>query len=164
MELDTITHLLIDGDGVLYKRNDPLPGFDALFAALAKRDIGWALLTNNATRDVSDYVEKLGALGVEATEGQIFSSARATAETLKARYAEGDHLYVIGMQGLVDSLEAAGFVCHQGDDVPDQPVRAVVTALDLDITYGKIAAAMHLIRAGAAFIATNPDLTFPTPE
>jgi len=40
----------------------------------------------------------------------------------------------------------------------------VVLGLDLTLTYAKLEQACHLVRAGAAFIATHPDLNCPMPQ
>jgi 4-nitrophenyl phosphatase len=159
----TFDTLLIDGDGVLWEANTPMPGFVEFFAALKQLKIQWGLLTNNGTKTVSDYVEKFANFGVTASADQIFSSAAVTASYVHETCGAGSAVYVIGQSGLIESLASAGFEVHSGEEIPSH-VDAVVVGVDRAINYGKIRVAMRLIRAGALFIATNPDPTFPTPD
>lgn len=162
--LQTITTLLIDGDGVLWRLKEPMPGLSRFFDVLEQQGINWALLTNNATLTISQYQEKLEGFGIPASKDQIFSSASVTALTMQERYAPGSAFYVIGSSGLVETLTEAGFVVHNRNTRPDAEVSAVIVGMDININYYKLATATLLIRNGAAFIGTNPDRTFPAPE
>jgi 4-nitrophenyl phosphatase len=164
MNLTDIRTLLIDGDGVLWTQNQPMPGLNRFFGALAARGIQWALLTNNATKSQADYVAKLQGFSVQARPDQIVGSANVTALTLRRRFPAGTPLYVIGGTGLRNALADAGFTVHNGHDRPEVEIPAVVVGMDTELTYRKLAVATLLIRAGATFIATNPDRTFPTPQ
>jgi 4-nitrophenyl phosphatase len=62
------------------------------------------------------------------------------------------------MDGLHQALEAQGFV------LTDREPEYVVVGLDTEVNYRKLATAALAIRAGAAFIGTNPDRTLPTEE
>jgi 4-nitrophenyl phosphatase len=163
MDITTLHTLLIDGDGVLWHGNRPVPGLVRFFDVLKERNINWGLLTNNATHTTQSYVEKLGAFGVTAEPSQIFSSGTVTAHYLREDGQSIQSLYVIGQSALKETLEGAGFTVYDGEEEP-QHVDAVVASIDRAITYGKLRVAMRMIRAGATYIATNPDTTFPTPE
>src|SRR5262249_55525934 len=68
-------------------------------------------------------------------------------------------VYVIGEDGLRLPLIDAGFtVAEEG------AAEFVVLGMDRKITYDKLRRATLLIRAGASFIATNPETTFPTQQ
>ena len=79
MNLATLRTLLIDGDGVLWRGDKALPGLQRFYDVLRSRGIHWALLTNNNTRTVDQYLEKLAGLGIQAEASQIYSSSTATA-------------------------------------------------------------------------------------
>ena len=79
MDLNQIETFLIDGDGVLWRGDRAMPGLDHFFDVLRARGMRWALLTNNNTRTVGEYLVKLAGFGIEADAGQIFSSSTATA-------------------------------------------------------------------------------------
>jgi 4-nitrophenyl phosphatase len=160
MPLSEIKALVCDMDGVLWKGDVPLAGLVEFFAFLRSRPIPFVLATNNAGRHPQDYVAKLAKLGVPDIEtSQIVTSSTATADYLRTIYPQGTRLYVIGNAGLPQVLEEAGFV------IAEDGVAAVVAGIDSDFSYAKAKKATLLIRNdGAAFIGTNPDLTYPSPE
>lgn len=154
----------MDGDGVLWKADQPLPGVQELFRYLAEREIPWALLTNNNGYPVSKFIDRLAQFGIPAGREAIFTSSTVTAAYLREKYGRGASLYVIGMQGLIEALEEAGFEIALGADTPRQPTAAVVAGMDLELNYQKIITAMRLILDGADFIATNTDRNYPRPD
>jgi NagD protein len=80
----------------------------------------------------------------------------ATASFLRVQRPEGCSAYVIGGRGVVEELEHAGITITS--ERPDYVIIAETEQYD----YAKIIEATHLIREGAKFIATNPDLTGPS--
>lgn len=164
MSLPPFKTILLDGDGVLWKSDDPIPGINPFFDFLSERKIKWALLTNNNTRTAQDYINKLTGFGIPADQKSVFTSSTVTADYLLNRYGTGAALHVVGMSGLIDTLQEAGFEITVGEDIPEKDVVAVVAGMDRQINHQKIKIAMRLILNGAAFIATNTDGSFPTPE
>lgn len=160
MPLSDIKAVVSDMDGVLWKGDTPLAGMAAFFAFLRRRQIPFVLATNNAGKHPQDYVAKLAKMGVPDVESwQIITSSTATADYLKTIYPQGTRLYVIGNAGLPQVLQEAGFI------MAAENVAAVVAGIDSEFTYAKAKKATLLIRNdGAAFIGTNPDLTYPSPE
>lgn len=154
--------LLIDGDGVLWEADHPMPGLNHFFEVLSDRGIVWGLVTNNAMRPPETYVEKLAGFGVTATSDHIFSSATVMADYLREKYPAASPIYVVGETGVRNAIASAGFTLHTDHQEPAE-VRAVVVGVDRQLTYDKLRIAATLIRQGAEFIGTNPDPTFPTP-
>lgn len=161
MNYDSISGIILDMDGVLWRDDLPMPGLHDLFAWLVERDIPYVLLTNNSSKTQQQYVEKFEKLGVTGVpEWRVLTSSIATAADLAARYAAGTSIFVVGMDGVRDALDAAGF------DVVDEnaPAEIVVAGIDIDLNYAKIKRAADLVRAGAEFVGTNGDLTFPSAD
>ena len=156
--------LLFDGDGVLWKMNQSLPGLEELFNFLKDQNLKWALLTNNNAYTIETYIQKLKKFNITANHNNIFSSSTAAVSYLLDRFDRGARLHMVGMQGLRDTLEQAGFIISQGEETPQGDVAAVVAGMDPHINYEKITLAVRLILNGAAFIATNTDGTFPAPS
>ena len=156
--LGSIRHLIVDMDGVLYLGNAPMPGLEAFFAFLHDHEIRFQLVTNNSSLTPHMYAEKMASMGVDVQDSDILTSSLATAGYLAGLHTRGSHVYAIGEEGLLDALQGAGFVLSRLDPV------AVIVGFDRDITYAKLREATLLIRAGAPFIATNPDVTLPVPE
>jgi 4-nitrophenyl phosphatase len=164
MSLQQYKTILLDGDGVLWKSNQPIPGIKPFFDFLNERGVRWALLTNNNTRTAQDYIDKLGSFGIQAGPDSVFTSSTVTADYLLENYGRDVFLHVVGMDGLLKTLTEAGFEFTSGEEQPDRKVTAVVAGMDREINLKKITIAMRLIMGGADFIATNTDGSFPTPE
>lgn len=152
--LSDIHAFAIDADGVLWHGEKALPGFIDFFAFLRQNNIPFAIVTNNATKTQQDIVNKFARLGVEIAPHEIVTSSIATAEYLKTQYPVGTRLHAIG-NGARHALEEAGFV------LADDNVEAVVVGMDFTIDYPRLRTAALLINAGARFIGTNSDRSFP---
>jgi len=155
--------VLFDGDGVLWKMNQPLPGLNEMFHFLEDHNLKWALLTNNNGYTIDTYIQKLAGFNISTNSKNIFSSSTAAAAYLLDQFGKGARLHMIGMQGLRDTLEQAGFMITQGEEEAREGTVAVVAGMDPKINYKKITRAVRLILEGVNFIATNTDGTFPTP-
>jgi 4-nitrophenyl phosphatase len=154
----TIKGLIMDMDGVLWRGAEPLGDLAARFEKI--RRLGWktVLVTNNATRSVEVYLEKLRSFGVHLEARQIISSGVALVDYLEKALPEHATLFVIGEEGLVSLLARHGFI------IGEENAQAVIVSLDRDLTYEKLRRGNRLVRKGAALIATNPDPSIPTPD
>jgi 4-nitrophenyl phosphatase len=159
ISLDRIRNLIIDMDGVLWRGDVPMPRLVEFFEGLRARGIRIVLATNNASKSGADFVAKLARMGVTVALEEVLTSPQATSAWL-ATHAPGARVYMIGEQGLRTELEALGTVVVN-DDGPPFDATHVVVGIDRQLTYAKLVEACLLIRAGARFIGTNPDLTFP---
>ncbi|MCC7355426.1 MAG: HAD family hydrolase [Anaerolineae bacterium] len=156
--LNGLRAFILDMDGVLYEGEAVLPGAVEFITRLQATGTPFLMLTNNAVRTPGQYVAKLARMGMSVAEDRIFTSALATADYL-AGIAPGARVLVVGQDGLLDALRARGLtlVTH-ADDKPE----FVVAGLDMTLTYDKLREATWAIRRGATFIASNPDVTYPT--
>lgn len=162
MKFSKIAALVADMDGVLWRGDQALTGLHELFEWLHESRIPYILATNNSTNTRADYVAKLARLGVPGvSEDHIITSSTATADYMRQQYPAGTRVHIIGMKGLREVLEDAGFDL---DEKSLEPVRVVVSGADFELTYDKLKKAALYIRGGADFIGTNGDKTFPTPE
>ncbi len=167
--------LLVDLDGVVYRGADPVPGVAALLAQRAAAGDDIVYVTNNSMHYRADYVTRLAALGAPVTADRVISAPRATALYIIEHEHSIRRVLTVGASGLdrevrdvgldvVTSAYAAERMAKEGLDGwaaaghPD----AVIAGLDPQLTYLRLAAAVDCIRAGARFIATNRDPTYPT--
>jgi len=164
MQMRKFNTILLDGDGVLWKSNNPIPGINPFFDFLVTNGINWALLTNNNSLTVQNYLDKLSRFDIVAEERCVFTSTTATTNYLLDQFGKGASVFVVGMDALKHTLKEAGFSISYGEEPPEEKVVAVVAGMDLQINHAKIKTAMRLIMGGAAFIATNTDGSYPTPE
>jgi len=154
--LRNLEHLIIDMDGVLYRGKEAIPGTGGFLDFLRERGIGFVLATNNSTRTPQQYVDRLADMGVAVRPGEILTSAQATAGYLATIAPPGTRIFVVGMDGLWAALQEAGF------ELVEDQAEYVVAGMDFTICYERLAQATLQIRAGARFIGTNPDRTFPS--
>jgi 4-nitrophenyl phosphatase len=151
-----IRSLLIDLDGVIYRGNTAIPDAQRFIEWLGTRGVSFRLVTNNATLTPEQYVVKLEHMGIRVNPQDVFTSALATAQYLSEEAGIAPTAYVVGQDGLVDALAAAGVVL-----TPDDP-QWVVVGLDRTLTYEKLSHASLCIERGARFVGSNPDTSFPT--
>jgi 4-nitrophenyl phosphatase len=154
--LRPVRSLIVDMDGVLYRGTEVVPGTPEFLQFLRERGIRFSLATNNATRTPQQFVDKLAGMGVSAEPGEILTSALATASYLAETAPPGARVFVVGQDGLRAALRDKGFALVEED------AEYVVAGMDFTICYEQLAQAGLQIRAGARFIGTNPDKTFPS--
>ncbi|WP_049147676.1 HAD-IIA family hydrolase [Corynebacterium striatum] len=148
---------LSDMDGVLIKEGEMIPGADKFIQSLYDNDIEFMVLTNNSMSTPRDLSARLKNTGLDIPAERIWTSATATAAFLTTQAGESK-AYVVGESGLTTSLHEAGWVLTDND--PD----FVVLGETRTYSFEAITTAINLIRGGARFIATNPDVTGPAPQ
>lgn len=170
LDLKGISGLIIDMDGVLWQGKKALPGLEEFFVLLREREIRFVLATNNASLTQQEYVDKLASMSVVISKEEVLTSSMATTQYLVDTLPpEKRRVFVIGEEGLRQPLRDSGFILTDLYQV-DQPEKGlvgegadiVVSGLDRQLTWDKLATATLNINAGAEFFATNADSTLPT--
>jgi 4-nitrophenyl phosphatase len=155
--------LILDMDGVLWKDDTPIGDLHATFDHIKSRGLNVTLATNNATKTVEEYLEKLRRFGVTLEPWQIVNSSEATAHALAGEFPQKGTVFVVGENGIVSALREKGFTPITDPD-DNTAVVAVVSSWDRTLTFNKLRRATLHVRAGAVLYATNADRSFPTPE
>ena len=155
---DVPGNVVCDLDGVLYLGNEGIPGAGEALAELDRRGYRLVFATNNSTRTPQAVADKVtAATGYRARIDQVVTSAQSAAALLAA---ERPPALIVGGEGVRAALEAVGI-----EVVAEwRRAAAVVVGLDTGLTYERLAGAVQAVRAGARFVATNDDVTLPTPE
>jgi 5'-nucleotidase len=153
--MDGINNYLIDMDGVLVHGATLIPGAAAFVEQLQEQRIPFLILTNNSQYTPRDLQVRLSYQGLEVPPEAIFTSALATAQFLHNQ-RPGGRAFVIGESGLTTALHDIGYVLT--DQEPEYVVLGETTAYSFD----RITRAIRFVRAGARFIATNPDVIGPS--
>ncbi len=159
-----IKGIILDMDGVLWRAGHPIGDLPALFDRMNRLGLRVMLATNNATKSVEQFLAQFARLGVSLEPWQVLTSAVVTAAYLRAHYPKGTPVFVMGEDALRDTLREYGFSPLPADEMPAETPPLVVVGMDWHCSYRRLRHATLLIRRGAAFIGTNPDRTFPTPE
>lgn len=155
--LADIRGYILDMDGVLYRGDTVIPGVAEFLAELDASGIKYTMATNNSTNSQLDYVQKLERMGITVPVESIFTSAVATATYLRSTYAEGTRIYVVGMGPLRQAIFGDGYFLPA-----EAEADVVVSGADFELVYASLRTACLAIRAGADYVATNADTTFPT--
>ncbi len=146
---------LIDLDGTMYRGEEQIKEASRFIEVLKEKGIPYLFVTNNSTRKPEQVADKLNRFNIPTTKEQVFTTSNATANYIKEQ-KENASVYMIGEEGLTYALEEVGL--RITDDHPD----FVVSGLDRDINYEKLAKACLAVRNGATFISTNGDIALPT--
>lgn len=149
---------LFDMDGTLYL-GSRLYDFSAELLDTIRRIGGrYLFMTNNSSKSVKDYIDKLEKMGIEATEEDFLTSSQATAYYL-SQHHKGQLLYVCGTKSLKEELSKAGFVITE--DI--EKTQCIVMGFDTELTFRKLEdVSKMLCTKDLPYIATNPDYVCPT--
>lgn len=158
--------VIFDLDGVVYVGPDAVPGAVDTIEALRSgagtgRPVPCCFLTNNASRTPDMVAEHLRELSIPARRDEVLTSAQVAAGLLAQRLPAGARVLVIGGTGLVVALREDGLVPVSSMD--EEPA-AVVQGFSPDLSWRRLAEAARAVQAGLFWVATNLDLTVPTPH
>lgn len=149
---------LFDMDGTLYL-GDQL--FDFTIELLEKiRSTGgrYMFMTNNSSKSVQAYIEKLKKLGIHAQYEDFITSSQATAYYLQ-KHHPGATLYVCGTESLKTELRSQGFSVTEDIDA----VECIVMGFDTELNFKKLHDVSYMLcTRELPYIATNPDYVCPT--
>ena len=149
---------LLDMDGTIYLGDRLFDGTLDLLQAIRQQGGRYLFATNNSSRGVEAYVERLRRMGIPAQAKDFLTSVDALIWYLRGRYDDAC-IYVFGTQSFRQQLADAGF--RVTDRVEDD-VSLLVCGFDTELTFQKLEDACILLGRGVDFLATNPDLVCPT--
>ena len=154
--LDGIDAIFLDLDGTIYLGGEPIEGALDFLERLKQRGIRRFFLSNNSSKSVSQYLEKLTSMGIPATEQDILLSTHDLLSWLKK---EGiTDTYLVGTEGMREMLEDDGIRTRA------QSPQYVVLGYDTEINYEKLSAASIHLHRGVPMVASHPDIVCPSPD
>ncbi len=147
---------LLDMDGTIYLDEEIFDG-TADFLEYVKEIGGrYIFMTNNSSKSVEKYIEKLGRMGIEATEDDFVTSVNAVIPELsEAGYKK---IYAFGTESFKAQLRAAGLPVT---DKLEDDIDCLCMGFDTELTFSKLEDACILLGRGVDYIATHPDLVCP---
>lgn len=152
---------LLDLDGVVYVGPRAVAGAAESLAHARAAGMRLAFVTNNAARTPQAVATHLGELGVPARAEDVITSAQTAAHHLARHLPAGAPVLVVGTTGLVEALREQGLTpVYRAEDSPV----AVVQGYSPDLDWRQLAEGAVAIRAGAEWVATNLDVTVPSPR
>jgi NagD protein len=156
--LRRIRHVALDMDGTSYRGKTLFEFTNPTLALFSELGVTYSFLTNNCSKSVADYVVSLQRMGIKADASQIYTSAQATMEYLRAEHPSVRRLFLVGTASLQREFVEAGY--ELTTDAPD----AVLVGFDPDAKYSHLCRAAYWIKQGLPFFATHPDKVCPTDE
>ena len=129
--LDRIKLFVLDMDGTFYLGNNLIPGSLEFLERVRATGRDYIFFTNNSSRSVSLYIERLNRMGCSVDRSGIMTSGDVTTEFLNTN-RKGRTVFLMGTEALRVEFEAAG-VPLVYDEQPD----IVVAAFDTELTYSK---------------------------
>ena len=149
---------LLDMDGTIYLDDDLFDGTIDFLDYVKSTGGRYMFLTNNSSKSVSAYVDKLKRIGIVASEDDFLTSTDATIIYIKEKMP-GRKFYSFGTRSFTQQLFEAGI--NVTTELTDD-ITAIVMGNDNELTFKKLEDACILLGRGVEYIATNPDWVCPT--
>ena len=145
-------------DGTIYIDDRLFDGVTEFLTYIRANGGRYLFLTNNSSRGVEGYIEKLARLGIRTTEADYLTSADAAISCLQREYPD-KKCYVQGTRSFSAQLQSAGIsVTDQLEDDID----ILLSGFDRELTFQKLEDSCILLNRGVTWLATNPDWVCPT--
>ena len=154
--LDNIDAVFLDLDGTIYLGGDLIPGALEFLKRCDEKGVKRYFLSNNSSRSVQQYVEKLQRFEIPADEKDVLLSTHDLLSWLKKEQIT--QTWLIGTEGMKQMIEQNGISTQS-----EQP-EYVVLGYDTEITYEKLAQASIFLHRGVPLVASHPDMVCPSPD
>ena len=148
---------LLDMDGTIYLDNDLFEGVTDFLNYVKEIGGRYLFLTNNSSKSVNKYIEKLSGLGIAATAEDFLTSTDATIVHLKPKNYK--KIYALGTASFKEQLKDAGLPIT---DRLEDDIDCLLLGFDTELTFKKLEDACILLNRGVDYVATNPDWVCPT--
>ena len=148
---------LLDMDGTLYLDDflfDKVPEFLSLIRRQGGR---YLFLTNNSSRGVEGYIDKMRRLGIETTPEDYLTSADAAQHTLLTEFP-GQRCYVSGTASLKAQLAGAGVPIT---DALSDDIAVLLSGFDTELTFQKLEDSLHSPKPGCHLAGHQSGLGVP---
>lgn len=156
--LKNVDLFLFDMDGTLYLGDRLFDFTTDLLKSIRAAGKRYIFITNNSSKSVDAYVQKLSRLGISACKDDFLTSAQATAWYLKKHHPDC-RFYVCGTKSLKDELSRAGFTVTESTEETD----CIIMGFDTELTFKKLDDISRMLcTRELPYIATHPDYVCPT--
>jgi hypothetical protein len=151
--------IVFDLDGVIYLGTEAVVGAPAAIRAVVESGTAVAYATNNASRSAAEVAQLLRSIDVPARAEEVLTAARRRPNCSPAtcRPVAGAHRGREGAGGRDPRRRP-----HAG--VPGGAGPVAGQGYGPEVGWAELAEATVAIRAGARWVATNTDVTMPSPR
>ena len=155
--------VMMDLDGTVYEGDALYPSSRPFFDALTRHGIAWGFVTNNTSRSIDSYVERIRGMGVPISgRGQVVTPVLSVVDAFHTEFPAFKRLFLLGTDDFRAEMRSFGFA--ETADSPDDRPDAVITAFDKSLNYARLCRAAWWIKNGVPWFATHPDVFCPTTE
>jgi HAD superfamily hydrolase (TIGR01450 family) len=154
--LDGTKAVFLDLDGTIYLGSDIIEGALSFLERLEEKGLMRFFLSNNSSKSVGQYLEKLQGLGIPAAADEVLLSTHDLISWLKENGIE--QTYLVGTEGMREMLESAGV------NTESENPQYVVLGYDTEITYEKLSTASIHLHRGIPMVSSHPDVVCPSPD
>ena len=156
-KLKTKKLFILDMDGTIYHDSDLFDGTLDFLEYVMSIGGRYIFMTNNSSKSVDKYIEKLSGMGIEATADDFLTSTDATILYLnKKNY---NKIYAFGTESFKEQLRKANLPIT---DVLEDDIDCLCMGFDTELTFKKLEDACILLGRDIDYVATNPDWVCPT--
>ena len=148
---------LFDMDGTIYLDNELFDGTLDLLGYVKNIGGRYIFLTNNSSKGVDKYTEKLEGMGIKTTADDFLTSTDATILYLKGKGYK--KIYAFGTESFVKQLKDSGLNITTERE---EGIDCLCLSNDTELTFKKLEDACILLGQETDYIATNPDWVCPT--
>lgn len=148
---------LLDMDGTIYLDNLLFDGTLEFLEYVKNIGGRYMFLTNNSSKSVDKYIEKMASLGIESEAEDFLTSTNAMVLYLAKK--DYKKIYAFGTESFKEQLEESGFNIT---DKLEEDIDCLCMGFDTELTFQKLEDACILLGRGVDYIATNPDWVCPT--
>ncbi|MFR1832336.1 MAG: HAD-IIA family hydrolase [Lachnospiraceae bacterium] len=153
--LEEIDLFVLDMDGTFYMGDSVIDGALDFIQTCRKKGRQFLFFTNNSSQSPENYIKKLAKMGCCITRDQIMTSGDVAIRFLNNQYP-GKSVFLMGTPPLEENMREAGIL------LTEEKAEIVMAAFDKTLTYDKLEKGCTMIREGALFLATHPDINCPT--
>lgn len=154
--LKDVKYILLDMDGTVYLGGKLIGEMDKTLEILRRSGKKLIYLTNNSSKSVEKYYDKLEKLNLFKSGDEVKTSGTATINFLKTE-RKGKTVRLLGTKSLKKEFQKNGIKIIE-DGVAD----VCVLAYDTETTYVKLCKFTDNLRENAEYIATHPDINCPS--
>ena len=163
--LDGVRALVLDADGVLLYRGEPIPGSPEAVLELRRRRIPYRVVTNFSSAHRSTLAAGFArSTGVDTDAAEIITAASAAA-AYTATHHPGAPLLVLAAPDARREWEGQELISPAEADARAEPVGAVVIGdAGDDLSFRNLDIAYRQLRGGAEFVAMHRNPWWVTPR
>jgi HAD superfamily hydrolase (TIGR01450 family) len=148
--------VFLDLDGTIYLGDNLIDGSIEFLNRCKENGVQRFFLSNNSSKSVTEYLDKLHRLGIPAEANDVLLS---THDLLSWLGKEGvTETYLVGTEGMRSMLEEVGISTRSKEP------QYVVLGYDTQINYEKLATASIHLHNRVPLVASHPDMVCPSPD